>query len=97
VQVEAGSYQVRLIFAATQAAKKQGTAKKPSDAAQSGKARRAYFVCGEQKHARDVAADQTEVSFNALTLSPQASRIQAWIEADGGALQEVRYVELLRK
>jgi arylsulfatase A-like enzyme len=95
VQVEAGNYRVRLIFASSQAAKAQG-GKKLSNGAQFGETRRAFFVCGEEKHVRDAASDQTEVTFDSLTRLPKASRIQAWVESDGGALQEVRYVELRR-
>ena len=60
-------------------------------------ARRAFFVCGKAKHTLDVPPGQTEVTFDSLALSPTSTQIQAWIEADGGALQEVRYVELHRK
>jgi arylsulfatase A-like enzyme len=96
VQIEAGSYRVRLIFGAPQAAQKPGTAKKPLDAGRKGDARQAFFVCGEEKHVRDVASDQTEVIFDSLALSPMATKIEAWVET-GAGLQEVRYVELHRK
>jgi arylsulfatase A-like enzyme len=97
VKVEAGSYRVRLIFAASKLGGKQSAAKKESDTGASGVSRRAIFVCGEEKQVRDAAPDQTEVSFDSFTLSAEASRIQAWIETDGGALQEVRHVEIARK
>jgi arylsulfatase A-like enzyme len=95
VQVVAGSYRVRLLFAAQDAAGKQSAARKQSVPEQSDVARRAVFTCGKDKHVRDVPSGQTEVIFESLSVSP-ASRIQAWIEADG-ELQEVRYVELHRQ
>ena len=87
-QVEAGSYQVRLILSARKLDGKQSA---------DGNARRTFFVCGKAKHTLDVPPGQTEVTFDSLALSPTSTQIQAWIEADGGALQEVRYVELHRK
>jgi hypothetical protein len=96
VQVEAGTYRVRLLFASPNTAGKKGAANKPSDADQPDIPRRAVFACGKEKHTRDLPRGQPEVTFESLTLSPEASQIQAWAEADG-ALQEVRYVELHRR
>ena len=94
VQVEAGNYRVRLLLAATGAAEKQGAAKKSSIADKRDAAQRAIVVCGKEKHIRDMPSGQTGSNLRIACLSPEASQIQAWAETDGGALQEVRYVEL---
>jgi arylsulfatase A-like enzyme len=95
VKIERGSYRVRLLFAASAATGQQG-AKKKSPASDDEKlVRRAIFVCGAEKHVRDVPNGQAEVSFESLILSPDAPQIQAWVDANG-AIDEVRYVELHR-
>jgi arylsulfatase A-like enzyme len=95
VHVAAGEYRVRLLFDAQDATGNPNAAKKQSVPDNRDARRRAVFVCGKAKHVRDVPFGQSEATFESLSLSPEASQIQAWIEADS-ELQDVRYVELRR-
>ncbi|MEX2140992.1 MAG: arylsulfatase [Pirellulales bacterium] len=83
IHVEPGPYRVRLLLANQKVNDTQD------------KALRAVFVCGDEKHTRDVPRGQSEVTFDALTLSADAAQIQAWVEQDG-KMTEIRYVELRR-
>jgi arylsulfatase A-like enzyme len=84
VKIEPGVYRVRVLLG-----KKAGNSKSDTSA-------EAHFVCGDEKHTRELPPGANEVTFETVTLPSDVAQIQAWAEHDGNLI-EVRFVELGRK